>query len=73
MAQIPQAQRVCLLLTAIGRSSAAEIAHMFELSEAAVRQRLVKARKQFHKIHALECGNSEHQPHDSSSQLKDGI
>lgn len=35
MVQLPQVQRVCLLLAVFGGFSAAEIARMFDLSEAA--------------------------------------
>lgn len=52
LAQLPEAQRVCLLLSVVGGFSAVEIAHMLDLGEAAVRQRLVRARKQFRQIYA---------------------
>ena len=40
----------------IGNFSTSEIAHMLDLHEAAVRQRLVRARKQFQQLYALESG-----------------
>jgi DNA-directed RNA polymerase specialized sigma24 family protein len=39
--------------------SAVEIAHMLDLSEAAVRQRLLRARKRFRQIYALESGDAD--------------
>src|SRR3989454_3605905 len=56
MAQIPATLRECLLLSVIGNFSTSEIAHMLDLQEAAVRQRLVRARKQFQQLYALESG-----------------
>lgn len=57
-AQITEAQRVCLLLSVVGGFSAVEIANQLDLSEAAARQRLVKARKQFRQIYSQESGEA---------------
>jgi RNA polymerase sigma factor (sigma-70 family) len=56
MARLPEALRECLLLSIIGNFSTHEIAHMLDLQEAAVRQRLSRARKQFQEAYALENG-----------------
>ena len=56
MARLPETLRVCLLLSIIGDFSTGEIAHMLDLQEAAVRQRLARARKQFQQLYALENG-----------------
>ncbi len=54
MARLPETLRICLLLSVIGNFSTSEIAEMLDLKEAAVRQRLVRARKQFQQFYALE-------------------
>jgi len=56
LARLPETLRKCLLLSIIGSFSTSEIAHMLDLKEAAVRQRLVRARKQFQQLYALESG-----------------
>jgi len=56
LAHLPETLRECLLLSIIGSFSTGEIAHMLDLQEAAVRQRLVRARKQFQQLYALESG-----------------
>lgn len=56
MAHLPEILRECLLLSVIGDFSTGEIAQMLDLQEAAVRQRLVRARKQFQQLYALESG-----------------
>src|SRR5438128_7606366 len=56
LARLPETLRKCLLLSIIGSFSTSEIAHMLDLQEAAVRQRLVRARKQFQQLNALESG-----------------
>lgn len=57
MARLPEALRICLLLSVVGSFSTAEIADMLAIQEAAVRQRLVRARKQFQQFYALESGD----------------
>ncbi len=56
MARLPQALRTCLLLSVVGGFSTSEIAEIQDISEAAVRQRLVRARKHFQQFYALESG-----------------
>lgn len=56
MAQLPEALRVCLLLSIIGGLSTGEIARMLDIKEAAVRQRLTRARKQFQQLYGQESG-----------------
>ncbi len=59
MARLPETYRECLLLSIVGNFSTHEIAHMLNLQEAAVRQRLSRARKQFQHIYALESGEQD--------------
>ncbi len=66
MAKLPEALRTCLLLSVIGGLSASEIATMLDVKEAAVRQRLVRARKQFQQEYERESG--EDMRDTSSSQ-----
>ena len=63
MARLPETLRECLLLSIIGSFSTSEIAHMLGLQEAAVRQRLTRARKQFQQLYTSESGEeiSDHQ------------
>jgi len=56
MARLSEPLRVCLLLSVVGSFSTIEIAEMLDLAEATVRQRLVRARKQFQRLYALENG-----------------
>jgi len=56
MAQLPETLRECLLLSIVGNFSSSEIARMLDLQEAAVRQRLARARIQFQQLYALENG-----------------
>jgi len=56
IARLTETLRVCLTLSVIGNFSTAEIAHMLDLEEATVRQRLARARKQFQQFYALESG-----------------
>ena len=56
LAKLPEAMRVCLLLSIIGGLSTAEIAVLLELKEPAVRQRLARARKQFQQAYNYESG-----------------
>src|SRR5712692_9730498 len=50
MAQLPEALRLCLLLSVVGGLSSQEIGRQLALSEAAVRQRLSRARKLFQRF-----------------------
>nr|BBH93723.1 hypothetical protein KTA_19220 [Thermogemmatispora argillosa] len=59
--RLPEPLRVCLLLSVVGDFSSAEIAQMLDVSEPAVRQRLVRARRQFQQLYALERGDGPRQ------------
>ncbi len=63
MSRLPANLRECLLLSIVGNFSTSEIAHMLDLQEATVRQRLARARKQFQQVYALENGEqfSDHE------------
>lgn len=54
MARLPEAMRVVLLLSIVGGLSSAEVARTLDLKEAAVRQRLARARKQFQELYQQE-------------------
>ncbi|HLG77719.1 MAG TPA: sigma-70 family RNA polymerase sigma factor [Ktedonobacteraceae bacterium] len=56
MAKLPEAMRVCLLLSIVAGLSTAEIAQILDLKEDAIRQRLARARKQFKQVYAYESG-----------------
>ena len=56
MAELPEALRVCLLLSIVAGLSSGEIASLLEIKEAAVRQRLARARKQFQQVYEQESG-----------------
>ena len=56
MQQISPPLRECLLLSVVGQFSTAEISHMLDIEEAAVRQRLARARKQFQQLYAQVGG-----------------
>jgi RNA polymerase sigma-70 factor (ECF subfamily) len=56
LARLSEPLRVCLVLSIIGQFSSSEIASMLHLEEAAVRQRLARARKQFQQLYQLENG-----------------
>lgn len=56
MAKLPEGLRVCLLLSIVGGLSTAEIAHTLDVKEAAIRQRLTRARKQFQEIYTQDSG-----------------
>jgi RNA polymerase sigma-70 factor (ECF subfamily) len=58
MAQLPEALRLCLVLSIIGGLPAHHIARVLGLSEAAVRQRLSRARKLFQQLYLLESGET---------------
>jgi RNA polymerase sigma factor (sigma-70 family) len=66
MQQISPQLRECLLLSIIGQFSTAEIARMLDIEEAAVRQRLARARKQFQQLYA-QVGGEE--PIDAQSPI----
>ena len=58
--QLPRALSAPLLLSTVAGFSSGEIARMLDLKEATVRQRLVRARKQFQRLYAQECGEHLH-------------
>jgi RNA polymerase sigma-70 factor (ECF subfamily) len=75
MARLPEALRACLLLSVVGRFSSAEIAEILDIHEAAVRQRLVRARKQFQQFYVLESGeeiSDSNDPHAAEKSTFDG-
>jgi RNA polymerase sigma-70 factor, ECF subfamily len=57
MAQLPETLRLCLLLSIVSGLSSHEIARALNLGEAAVRQRLSRARKLFQQIYLRESGD----------------
>ncbi|HLZ59126.1 MAG TPA: sigma-70 family RNA polymerase sigma factor [Ktedonosporobacter sp.] len=56
MTKLPEPLRVCLLLSVVGGLSSQEIADLLSMKEAAVRQRLARARKQFQQAYTRESG-----------------
>lgn len=58
MARLPESLRICLFLSVVASLSTAEIAALLDIQEAAVRQRLARARKQFQQFYALESGEA---------------
>jgi len=56
MARLPETLRLCLLLSVVGGLSSREIARVLDLGEAAVRQRLSRARKRFRRLYLEESG-----------------
>ena len=54
LARLSEPLRICLLLSIVGQFSTREIALMLDIEEAAVRQRLGRARKQFQSIYEHE-------------------
>jgi RNA polymerase sigma factor (sigma-70 family) len=57
LAQIPEALRTPLLLSIVGGLSTSEIAALLDVGEAAVRQRLSRARQQFRRLYTAESGD----------------
>ncbi len=58
MTLLPETLRLCLLLSVVKKLSSREIASLLHLGEAAVRQRLTRARKVFQRLYLLESGES---------------
>jgi RNA polymerase sigma-70 factor, ECF subfamily len=56
LARLSEPLRLCLVLSIIGQFSSSEIASLLDIAEAAVRQRLARARKQFQQLYQLESG-----------------
>ncbi|HCI82239.1 MAG TPA: hypothetical protein DHW02_21405 [Ktedonobacter sp.] len=74
MASLPENLRLCLLLSVVAGLSAPEIAPLLDINEAAVRQRLTRARKQFQQAYTRESGEQlvETQPERTSSRFANG-
>ncbi|HEY5004725.1 MAG TPA: sigma-70 family RNA polymerase sigma factor [Ktedonobacteraceae bacterium] len=66
MAKLAEPFRVCLLLSIIADLSISEIAKLLDMKEAAVRQRLARARKQFQQVYAQESGEEVFDPSTSA-------
>jgi len=58
LAQLPEALRTPLLLSIVGGLSTSEIAALLDIGEAAVRQRLSRARQQFRSLYTAETGDT---------------
>ncbi len=58
IAQLPETLRLCLLLSVVGGMSSHEIALVLDLGEAAVRQRLSRARRLFQRLYLQESGEA---------------
>lgn len=56
MAQLPEALRLCLVLSVVSGLPSHHIARVLGLTEVAVRQRLSRARKLFQQLYLLESG-----------------
>jgi RNA polymerase sigma-70 factor (ECF subfamily) len=70
LARLTEPLRLCLLLSVIGQFSTREIAQMLEIEEAAVRQRLGRARKQFQHFYELESGDEIVETIDSANDME---
>ena len=69
LARLTEPLRLCLLLSVIGQFSTREIAQMLEIEEAAVRQRLGRARKQFQSFYEHESGEEIIDTPENSNNL----
>jgi RNA polymerase sigma-70 factor (ECF subfamily) len=69
LARLTEPLRLCLLLSVIGQFSTREIAQMLEIEEAAVRQRLGRARKQFQSFYEHESGEEIIDTPENSNHL----
>src|SRR5579859_5598119 len=58
MTQLPEALRLCLVLSIVGGLPSHSIARVLGLGEAAVRQRLSRARKLFQQLYLQESGET---------------
>ena len=58
LVQLPETLRTPLLLSIVGGLSSSEIAAVLDVEEAAVRQRLSRARQQFRRIYTAESGDT---------------
>ncbi len=57
LAQLPETLRTPLLLSIVGGLSSSDIAALLDVGEAAVRQRLSRARQQFRRLYTAESGD----------------
>jgi len=57
LAGLPDPLRVPLLLSVVGGFTSAEITHILGLGEAAIRQRLSRARQQFRRLYTAQSGD----------------
>jgi RNA polymerase sigma factor (sigma-70 family) len=73
MAHLSEPLRECLLLSVLGDFSTGEIATMLDLQEAAVRQRLARARKQFQQFYALESGEQVDESATPAPSVTEGL
>jgi DNA-directed RNA polymerase specialized sigma24 family protein len=73
MAQLPETLRLCLLLSIVAGLSSREMARLLHLREAAVRQRLARARKLFRRLYLQESGETiaDGSPLSSQAELRD--
>ncbi len=58
LVQLPETLRTPLLLSIVGGLSSSEIAALLDVGEAAVRQRLSRARQQFRRLYTAENGDT---------------
>ena len=56
--RLPATLRSCLLLSVVGGLSTREVARLLDVSEAAARQRLARARRLFRRLYLLESGET---------------
>ncbi len=70
MTRLAEPLRICLLLSVVGGLSNAEIASLLDIQEAAVRQRLSRARKQFQQFYEQESGEELLNTTDSAQALQ---
>lgn len=68
MEQLPEALRLCLVLSVVGGLTSREVARALGLSEAAVRQRLSRARRLFQRLYLQESGETIFDGSSLSSQ-----
>ena len=70
LAKLPETLRECLVLSIIDNFSMSEIASMLAMQEAAVRQRLTRARKQFQQLYGLEISDNGTPAHDRTGGVQ---
>jgi RNA polymerase sigma-70 factor (ECF subfamily) len=65
LAKLAEPLRVCLLLSVVAGLASGDIAKLLDIKEAAVRQRLVRARQQFQQLYRQESGEDMSVPKQS--------